>query len=47
MFMKKPQTFVGTSHPFEVIGKRRLSSNQVWEYPHLCRRPRDADGFKD
>lgn len=31
------RTFVSTSHPLEVISERRLSSNQVREYSHLCR----------
>lgn len=47
MLVKKSQTFVGTSHPFEVISKCRLSSNQVREYSHLCRGHIDVDSFKD
>lgn len=41
------QTFVGTSHPFEIISKSRLSSNQVRENPHLCKGHKDFDSYKD
>lgn len=46
-FIKMSRTFVSTSHPLEVIGECRLSSNQVREYSHLqrthrCQRWKDS-----
>lgn len=40
VFIKKSPTFVGTSHPFQVICKCRLSPNQVGEYAHLYKEHR-------
>lgn len=47
VLIKKSQTFVGTGHPFEVISKCRLASNQVREYPHLRRGHVDVNRFRD
>lgn len=47
VLIKKSQTFVGTGHPFEVISKCRLASNQVREYPHLRRGHMDVNRFRD